>query len=138
MDFILAIAAATGYFAVAFALGWIIVMAYDIVTPSFKLWPEIQKGNLAVALAVGGQIIGAGIVFWSAISHNAVRDWAVFWTLIWAAFGGAMQIFGFLVFELITPRLAVGKELAEDNRAVGFVSMSIAVALGVIVSACIS
>lgn len=138
MDFLGDVGSALAYFVIAFVLGYLVVLAYDVVTPMFSVWQEVQKGNLAVALSVGGQIMGAGIVLWSAISHNADRYWPMIWTIIWALVGCAFQVFGFLVFELVTRRLAVGRELAADNRAVGLVCMAISVALGVIVSACIS
>ncbi len=138
MAFFGAVGAALAYFVIAFAIGYLIIMVYDIVTPTFELWKEVEKGNLAVALSIGGQIIGAGIVLWSAIIHNGMRDYAMLWTIIWALIGGALQVFGFLVFELMTRRLAVERALAADNRAVGFVALAIAISLGIIVAACIS
>src|SRR4051812_17639247 len=102
-----AITAACTYFVVAFVIGWLMLFMHDLLTPGYKTWVEVHRGNVAVGLAVAGQIIGLALVATSAIQHNATLLWAAIWTVI----GGALVILGYLLFELATPRLPVGKEL---------------------------
>jgi putative membrane protein len=120
------------YYSLVLVIGWIILFLHDLLTPGYKTWPEIARGNVAVGVAAAGQIIGLGIVAHAAIQNN----WALQWALVWTGLGGLLLIFAYLLFELLTPRLHVGRELAADNRAVGLVSMGISVGSGIVISSC--
>lgn len=124
---------AFAYYSLIFFVGWVILMLHDLATPGYKTWVEIARGNMAAGLAAAGKIIGIGIIAQAAIQHN----WTLRWALAWTAIGGVLLIFGYLLFELLTPRLQVGKEIAADNRAVGLVSMGISIGAAVVISSCI-
>lgn len=113
----------------------IIIMCkvFDFLTPAYSLWKEIAKGNLAVALALGGKIIGLALILHQAIAQNDT----IWQTLGWSSLGIVMLLVAYYVFELITPNLNVNQELLQDNRAVGIVVMSLFIALGWIASASI-
>lgn len=125
---------ACAYFTLIFVVGWVLLFIHDLLTPGYKTWPEIARGNVAAGLAAGGQIVGVSIIAYSAIQNN----WTLTWALIWTGIGGLLLIFGYLLFELLTPRLNVSKEIAADNRAVGLVSMAISIGAAVVVASCIS
>lgn len=128
---------AAAYFGTACALGVLLLVVFNLVNPAFRLWDEVRRGNVAVALAVSGQLIGAAQVLQVAIGSGGGENGLVR-MLVWALAGITLQIVGYLAFELLTPKLDVGKELAADNRAVGVMSAGIAVALGHVVAACIA
>ena len=116
----------------------LILVALDMkINPSYNLGDEIRKGNAAVGLSVAGKFIGLGVIAMSAIAHNS-GFMGIFYSMVWTAFGAVLQIVGGLIFEVVTPKLAVGKELAAGNRAVGLVSMGIGIGLSLIISASIS
>lgn len=137
MEFILAISLAFSYFFVSAALAWLLLTAFDRVSSAFRLWEEVQKGNVAVALAAGGQLIGIALVLNQAIRHHE-GALGLIKMAIWGLIGGFLLLMGYLSFEVMMPKIQVGKELAGGNRAVGLIAFAAAVALGELVSACIS
>lgn len=133
MEFFADLGFALASLVVAFVVGSLILIAYNVLTPTFNLWKEVEKGNLAVAMSLGGQMIGAGLVLLSAILHKHIFE-----VVLWSLIGGVLQISGFLIFDLVLRGLAVGRELGQDNRAVGFVAMSVGITIGLVVAGCIS
>jgi putative membrane protein len=125
---------ACAYYSLIFVLGWVILFIHDVLTPGYKTWVEIARGNVSAGLAAAGQIVGISVIAYSAIQNN----WTLTWALIWTAVGGLLLIFGYLLFELLTPRLNVSKEIAADNRAVGLLSMAISIGASIVVASCIS
>jgi len=123
----------TGSFFLVLLVGWILLFLHDLLTPGYKTWPEIARGNMAVGMASGGHIIGLAIIAWAAVS-GGLSIWV---SLVWLAIGGLLLTVSYWLFELLTPKLAVEDELAKDNRAVGLVSLAISVGSGLIISACI-
>jgi putative membrane protein len=59
-------------------------------------------------------------------------------TLAFGGLGVVLLFVGFKLFERLTPRLDVEKELAEKNMAVGVVVAAMFVALGLIIAHTIS
>jgi putative membrane protein len=122
------------YYTLVLVVGWVILLIHDLLTPGYRTWAEIARGNVAAGMAAAGQIVGIGIVAHAAI----VSNWTLTWSLVWTAIGGLLLVFAYLLFELLTPRINVSREVAADNRAVGLVSAGISVAAAVVVSACIA
>lgn len=59
------------YYSVAVLCLVLFLTVFELVT-AYKNWEEIQKGNLAVAMATGGKILGIANVFQHSISqHNS-------------------------------------------------------------------
>lgn len=125
---------AAEYFVLSSLVVFIFFLIDDLLVPAYVLWDEIRKGNIAVALATGGKMIGLGFVTMSAIQHNET----VWMSMLWTAIGGVLLLAGYFVFELATPRIAVSREIAMGNRAVGLVSMCLSIGLGLIIGACIT
>jgi putative membrane protein len=124
---------ACAFFVSTLAIGWVVLLVHDLLTPGYRTWPEIHRGNLAAGLAAGGQILGIAVIANAAINHT--NDHLTI-ALLWTGGGGALMILGYLLFEFLTPKINVGHELANDNRAVGVVSFAISVGTAIILAAC--
>ncbi|MDL4840622.1 DUF350 domain-containing protein [Aquibacillus rhizosphaerae] len=105
---------------------------FEIVT-SYKNWEEIKKGNFSVAMATGGKIFGIANIFRYSIEHNDT----IIESITWGAFGFLLLLMGYFIFEFLTPTYKIDKEIADDNRAVGFISMIISVGLSFVIGASI-
>ncbi|WLR50159.1 DUF350 domain-containing protein [Bacillus tianshenii] len=101
---------------------------FELVT-RYRNWEEIKKGNLAVALATGGKIFGIANIFRYSIEHND--------TLIQmmksGIFGFLLLLFGYFMYEFLTPKFNIDVEIENDNRAVGFISMMISIGLSYVI-----
>lgn len=117
-----------GYFSVV-ALCLVLSMALFEVVTNYKNWEEIKNGNVAVALATGGKILGICNIFRYSISeHSTLLE-----MLGWGLFGFVLLIFAYLLFEFFTPRFNVDEEIANDNRSVGFISFTISLGLSFVI-----
>lgn len=103
---------------------------FETVT-KYNNWDEIKKGNVSVALATGGKIFGVTNVFRFSIQHND----SIFTMLTWGVFGFGLLLFGYFIFEFLTPRFKVDEEIAKDNRAVGLLSFIISIGLSFVIGA---
>jgi len=106
---------------------------FELVT-KYKNWEEIKKGNLAVGMATGGKIFGIANIFSHSIDHNDT----IITTIGWGVYGFALLLIGYFIFEFLTPRFKIDEEIANDNRAVGFISLVISVGLSYVIGAGIS
>ncbi len=52
----------------------------------------------------------------------------------WGLFGFILLLIGYFIFEFLTPRFKIDKEIENDNRAVGFISFVISVGLSFVVA----
>ena len=114
----------------------IILIATFIFTKlvRYKVWNQIQKGNLAVAMSTGGLIVGlANIIQFAIRTSETILE-----TTKWGMVGVVALFIVYFGFELLTPKLDVMKEIEKDNRAVGFITMMYIVAFSFVIAACIS
>jgi putative membrane protein len=122
-----------GYFSVVVLCLIVSMVLFELVT-KYKNWEEIRKGNVAVALATGGKIFGVSNIFrYSIEQHNSLPQ-----MIGWGLFGFILLIFAYLLFEFLTPKFNIDKEIESDNRAVGFISLTISVGLSFVIGASIS
>ncbi|PRR95090.1 DUF350 domain-containing protein [Bacillus atrophaeus] len=118
------------YYSVAVLCLVLFLSIFELVT-TYKNWEEIQKGNLAVAMATGGKIFGIANVFQHSIAqHNSLLQ-----MIGWGVYGFMMLLVSYFIFEFLTPRFKIDKEIENDNRAVGFISFVISVGLSFVVAA---
>nr|WEY99308.1 DUF350 domain-containing protein [Bacillus subtilis] len=118
------------YYSVAVLCFVLFLTVFELVT-AYKNWEEIQKGNLAVAMATGGKILGIANVFQHSISqHNSLLQ-----MIGWGVYGFVMLLISYFIFEFLTPRFKIDQEIENDNRAVGFISFVISVGLSFVVAA---
>ncbi len=122
-----------GYFSVVVLCLIVAMMIFELVT-KYKNWEEIKKGNVAVAMATGGKIFGITNIFrFSIDQHNSLAE-----MIGWGLYGFSLLIFAYLLFEFLTPRFKVDEEIENDNRSVGFISLTISVGLSFVIGASIS
>lgn len=122
-----------GYFSVVVLCLIVSMVVFEMVT-KYKNWEEIKKGNVAVALATGGKIFGVANIFrYSIEQHNTLAE-----MIGWGIFGFVLLIFAYVLFEFMTPKFNVDKEIEADNRSVGFISLTISVGLSFVIGASIS
>lgn len=103
---------------------------FELVT-KYNNWQEIQKGNFAVAMATGGKIFGLSNIFRFSINNHD----SLFEMIGWGVFGFFLLLIGYFIFEFLTPKFNIDKEIANDNRAVGFISMVISIGLSYVIGA---
>jgi len=107
--------------------------AFTLVT-KYNDWEEISGGNVAAALALGGKIFGvSNIIRFSVLSNTSPVH-----TIFWGAVGAALLVVVYLLFEWLTPRINVNREIAKGNTAVGVLSMVFSVAASFVIGASIS
>lgn len=121
-----------GFYSVAIIALILSLAVFELAT-RYHNWYEIQKGNVAVALATGGKIFGIANVFHYSIAHND-KMWEA---LLWSGYGFILLLIAYFLFEFLTPAFKVDEEIQKDNRAVGFISMVISVALSFVIGASI-
>ncbi|MFJ6412786.1 hypothetical protein CHI12_05675 [Terribacillus saccharophilus] len=122
------------YFIIAVVIVIIGLIIFELITHKYKDWEEIEKGNTAVALSIGGKIIGICLVLSFSIYHSS-ELWE---TLIWGAYGVVLQMIAYFVFEGVTRRFSVQSKLKENNVAVGIISLAVSIGLGFVIGASIT
>lgn len=110
-------------------LATLVFLAIFETVTSYRNWEEIKKGNLAVAMATGGKIFGIATIFRFSIEHNDT----VLQSIGWGAFGFLLLLFGYFIFEFLTPTIKVDEEIGKGNKAVGLISMMISIGLAFVI-----
>jgi putative membrane protein len=106
---------------------------FELVT-KYKNWEEIQKGNVAVAMATGGKIFGIANIFRYSIEQND----SLVTMISWGVFGFVLLVVGYFIFEFLTPKFNIDDEIKNGNRAVGFIAMILSIGLSFVIGAGIS
>ncbi|MBS4216917.1 DUF350 domain-containing protein [Bacillus sp. FJAT-49711] len=119
-----------GYYSVTVLCIVLFLFIFELVT-KYKNWEEIKKGNISVAMATGGKIFGIANVFRHSILHHDT----LFVMIGWGIFGFFLLLTGYFIFEFLTPKFKIDEEIANDNRAVGFISLVISVGLSYVIGA---
>jgi putative membrane protein len=120
------------YWVVLFGFAGLLMLIFEIITP-YKDREELENGNIAVAAQFAGKLIGIGLITEASIAEN-VNVWGA---LIWVGIGYILMIISYYLFELVTP-FKVEKEIAKSNVAVGIVTASVSVFIGLLVAGAIS
>jgi putative membrane protein len=121
------------YFSVAILALIVFLAIFEFVT-RYNDWAEIKKGNVSVAMALGGKIFGICNIFRFAILNNDT----ILHSLIWASFGFVLLLVTYFIFEFLTPVFKIDQEIEKDNRAVGLLSMILSVALSYVIGASVT
>jgi putative membrane protein len=121
------------YYSVVILCMVVFLAIFEVVT-KYKNWEEIKKGNLAVAMATGGKILGVANIFRSSIEvHNSLLE-----MIGWGIYGFVLLLIGYFIFEFLTPKFKIDEEIQNDNRAVGLISLIISIGLSYVIGAGIS
>jgi putative membrane protein len=125
--------ATAAYFAVTGLAMILFLTVFELVT-SYRVWDELKRGNVAVAMATGGKIFGIANVFrFSIQQHDSIGQ-----ALIWGSFGFVLLLTSYFIFEFLTPSYRVDDEIARDNRAVGLIAMALSIGFSYVVGASLS
>ncbi|NNU83223.1 DUF350 domain-containing protein [Geobacillus sp. BMUD] len=115
-------------FSVAVLCIVVFLAVFELVT-KYKNWEEIRKGNVAVAMATGGKIFGIANIFRYALArHESLPS-----MIGWGMYGFFLLLAAYFIYEFLTPKFNIDDEIANDNRAVGFISLSISVGLSFVI-----
>jgi putative membrane protein len=102
---------------------------FTLMTP-YKDMDEINKGNLAVGLVMGGKFLATAVVLAIAAYTNS----SIWHMALWFAVGYVCLLVTYWVFDWLTPGVSLSKQLQEGNVAVGTmlacVYIGIALAVG--------
>jgi putative membrane protein len=90
------------------------MVVFGLMTP-FKDMEELKKGNVAVALALGGKFLATAIVLGVAAYTNT----SIWHMMLWFAVGYVCLIAAYWIFELFTPNFRISEQLQQGNVAVG-------------------
>jgi putative membrane protein len=118
------------YYSIVILCMIVFLTIFELVT-KYRNWEEIQKGNLAVAMATGGKIFGIANIF----SHSIRQHDSLFEMIGWGMFGFFLLLVGYFIFEFLTPKFNIDEEIENDNRAVGLISLVISVGLSFVIGA---
>ena len=119
-----------GNYSVAVLCIILFLAIFELVT-KYHNWKEIQQGNLSVAMATGGKIFGVANIFrYSIDNHDSLLV-----MIGWGLYGFFLLLVGYFIFEFLTPKFNIDKEIQSDNRAVGFISLVISIGLSFVIGA---
>ncbi|MBT2697853.1 putative membrane protein [Neobacillus sp. B4I6] len=118
------------YYSVVILCLVVFLAIFEMVT-KYKNWEEIKKGNVAVAMATGGKILGVANIFRYTIEQNN----SLLAMVGWGIYGFILLVVGYFIFEFLTPKFKIDEEIQKDNRAVGFISMVISIGLSIVIGA---
>ncbi|PYI56488.1 DUF350 domain-containing protein [Paenibacillus flagellatus] len=121
------------YYVVSAACIVVFLYVFELVT-KYKDWEEIKKGNVSVALATGGKLLGICNIFRYSIEHND----SLGETLVWGVLGFFFLVLTYYIFEFLTRTIRVDEEIGKDNRAVGLLSAFLSIGFSYIVGASIT
>lgn len=122
--------ATAAYYSVVVLCMVVFMAVFELVT-KYNNWEEIEKGNVAVALATGGKMLGIANIFRFSIEANDT----LLTTVGWGVYGFALLVFAYFIFEFLTPKFKIDEEISQDNRAVGFISFVISLGLSYVIGA---
>ncbi|NMD69478.1 DUF350 domain-containing protein [Bacillus sp. DNRA2] len=122
------------YLLVSLGLLVVGIFLFEITTTKVKEFQLIAEKNLTAALSLGGKLLGLAVVLGSAAENSvSLVDMA-----IWGGVGIVAQIIFFILAEVLTIRFSIENAIKEDNRAVGFMLFSLAIAVGWVVAKCLT
>ncbi|WP_054942451.1 DUF350 domain-containing protein [Paenibacillus ihuae] len=90
------------------------MVVFTLMTP-YKDMDEIKKGNVAVALALGGKFLATAII----IGVAAYTNTSIWHMMLWFTVGYVCLIAAYWIFELFTPGFRISEQLQKGNVAVG-------------------
>jgi putative membrane protein len=118
------------YYSVVILCMVVFLAIFEMVT-KYRNWEEIKKGNMAVAMATGGKILGVANIFRYTIEQNN----SLLSMVGWGIYGFFLLLVGYFIFEFLTPKFKIDEEIQKDNRAVGFISLVISIGLSIVIGA---
>jgi Predicted membrane protein len=96
--------------------------------------PKKVAAAKAVAMDLGGKVIGLALLLSSVIYHSAnILD-----LTIWAIVGMFFLILVYFIFEVLTPKIKIRQEISNGNIGVAMFSFCLSFSTGLLMAALIS
>ncbi|MGG1519673.1 DUF350 domain-containing protein [Paenibacillus oryzisoli] len=108
------------------------MFVFSLMTP-FRDMEEINKGNVAVGITMGGKFIATAIILGIAAYTNS----SIAHMSLWFAVGYVCLIASYWVFDWVTPKFKLSDQLKEGNVAVGILLASVYIGIAIAVSSLI-
>lgn len=96
--------------------------------------PRKVAAAKAAALDLGGKVLGLALLLGSAIYHS-VNLWDL---VVWAVTGTVFLILVYYIFEFLTPKFKIRKEIPNGNVGIAIFSFCLSIATGILMGALIS
>ncbi|WLD94768.1 DUF350 domain-containing protein [Alkalihalobacillus sp. AL-G] len=122
------------YFIVAVVIVVVGLIIFELITTKYKDWDEIERGNSAVALSIGGKIIGICVILAFSIYNNDT----ILSTAIWGGYGVVLQMVAYYLFDFLARKIPIESEMKKGNIAVGIISLCVSIGLAFVVGASIT
>lgn len=124
------------YFLLAIGVILVGLIIFELLTKKYKDWDEIKNGNHAVALSIGGKIVGISIILTFAVYNSGYAQ--IIDTIVWGGYGVLLQLLAYVLFELLTRKFSVQEQLQKGNISVGIISFCVSVGLAFVIGASIT
>ncbi|TXK75858.1 DUF350 domain-containing protein [Paenibacillus sp. N3.4] len=105
---------------------------FSLMMP-YRDMDEVNKGNLAVGIAKGGEFVATAIVLAIAAYTNS----SIWHMCLWFAVGYVCLIATYWIFDWITPSVKLSTQLQEGNVAVGTLLAAVYIGIALAVSSII-
>jgi putative membrane protein len=105
---------------------------FSLMTP-YNDMEEINRGNVAVGITMGGKFIATATVLAIAAYTNS----SIWHMSIWFAVGYVCLIATYWVFDWLTPGFRLSKQLEEGNVAVGTMLACVYIGIALAISSLI-
>ncbi|MFD2611078.1 DUF350 domain-containing protein [Paenibacillus gansuensis] len=95
----------------------------------FDDYAEIQKGNEAAGIYMGGKLLGLAIIV-GLVSYSS-DSWVEM--IVWSVVGIIALCLVYVLFDFLTPKLDVCREIEKGNKAVAQLLRSILVGVSLVI-----
>ncbi|MNQ97984.1 hypothetical protein D3C85_1136570 [compost metagenome] len=94
---------------------------------------EINNGNVAVGITMGGKFVATAIILGIAAYTNS----SIWHMSLWFAVGYACLIASYWVFDWLTPGIKLSDQLKQRNVAVGILLAAVYIGIAISISSLI-
>ncbi|WNR43390.1 DUF350 domain-containing protein [Paenibacillus roseipurpureus] len=105
---------------------------FSLMTP-YRDMEEINNGNVAVGITMGGKFVSTAIILGIAAYTNA----SIWHMGLWFAVGYSCLIASYWVFDWLTPGIKLSHQLKQGNIAVGTLLAAVYIGIAISVSSLI-
>ncbi|OAS21305.1 DUF350 domain-containing protein [Paenibacillus oryzisoli] len=105
---------------------------FSLMTP-YRDMEEINNGNVAVGITMGGKFVATAIILGIAAYTNG----SIWHMSLWFAVGYACLIASYWVFDWLTPGMKLSDQLKGGNVAVGTLLAAVYIGIAISISSLI-
>lgn len=105
---------------------------FSLMTP-YRDMEEINRGNVAVGITMGGKFVATAIILAIAAYTNS----SIWHMSLWFAVGYVCLIASYWVFDWLTPGIKLSDQLKQGNVAVGILLAAVYIGIAISVSSLI-